>query len=66
MPKLPSDTPILAAAERGEVLLDGPDGLATSLTPRAAKRSAERLHHAADLADHGPDEKLSPHPRDES
>jgi hypothetical protein len=58
MSKTPSDTPIRVAAERGEVLLDGPDGLATSLTPQAAKQSAEHLHRAADLADRRPNEEF--------
>lgn len=55
MSRLPNDTPIHAAAEHGVVVLDGPDGLATSLTPAAAKTSAERINRAADLAAEEPD-----------
>lgn len=55
MARLPYDTPILAAAEHGEVVLDGPDGLATSLTPDAARRSARQFNRAADLAEQDPD-----------
>ncbi|MES2057381.1 MAG: hypothetical protein V4564_15715 [Pseudomonadota bacterium] len=45
--KSPHDTPTEATAEQGEVMLDGPDGLAVSLTPDAARRSAERIARAA-------------------
>lgn len=55
MARLPHDTPIHAAAEHGEVVLDGPDGLATSLTPAAARKSADHLHRAADIATAQPD-----------
>lgn len=54
MAQLPHDTPIDAAAEHGEVLLDGPDGLATSLTPEAARRSATRIAKAAERAERDP------------
>jgi hypothetical protein len=55
MARLPYDVPIHAAAEHGEVILDGPDGLATSLTPAAAKQSATDIRHAADIAEQHPD-----------
>lgn len=51
----PYDEPIKAAAEHGEVVLEGPDGLAKSLTPRAAKSSAEHLVAAARLAESDPE-----------
>jgi len=51
MPRLPYDEPIAAAAEQGEVLLDGPDGLATSLTPTAARVSAKAIREAAAAAE---------------
>jgi hypothetical protein len=37
------DTPSEIAAEQGEVLVDGPDGVAVSLTPDAALETSERL-----------------------
>lgn len=55
MARIPYDTPISAAAEHGVVVLDGPDGLATSLTPDAARKSAQRMTKAADLAETEPD-----------
>lgn len=55
MPCKPRDEPIHAAAEHGEVLLDGPDGLATSLTPRAARRSARAIATAARHAQRDPE-----------
>ena len=55
MSSKPYDQPIHAAAEHGEVVLDGPDGIATSLTPSAAKSSAEGLVAAAELAERDPE-----------
>ncbi len=34
-------------AEHGEVLVDGPDGVAVSLTPDAAAETSDRLLHSA-------------------
>lgn len=51
MARLPYDVPIHAAAEQGEVVLDGPEGLATSLTPAAAKQSARDIAAAARIAE---------------
>lgn len=34
-------------AERGEVLLDGPDGVVVSLTPDAADKTSSRLKRGA-------------------
>lgn len=34
-------------AEEGEVLVDGPDGVAISLTPDAAAETSDRLLHGA-------------------
>lgn len=34
-------------AEEGEVLVDGPDGVAISLTPEAAAETSDRLLHGA-------------------
>nr|WP_295671598.1 hypothetical protein [Sphingomonas sp.] len=50
MSRTPHDTPTDASAEEGEVMLDGPDGLAMSLTPNAADASAAAIRQAADLA----------------
>ena len=55
MARVPYDTPIHAAAEHGVVVLDGPDGLAASLTPRAARKSAEHILTAAEIAECEPD-----------
>jgi len=37
------NTPSEVAAEQGEVIVDGPDGVAVSLTPDAALETSERL-----------------------
>ncbi|WNO53246.1 hypothetical protein [Stakelama saccharophila] len=50
-PRKPSDRPIAARAEEGEVLIDGPDGVVASFTPDAARQSAKRLKIAADQAE---------------
>ncbi|WP_260599594.1 hypothetical protein [Sphingomonas endolithica] len=47
----PYDTPIGATAEQGLVLLDGPGGLALSMTPAAADASAKALARAAEEAE---------------
>jgi hypothetical protein len=39
-----------ASAEDGQVLLDGPDGIAISLTPAAAEGTARSLLQAAAVA----------------
>ncbi|RZI97555.1 MAG: hypothetical protein EOP78_00565 [Variovorax sp.] len=39
-----------ATAENGVVILDGPDGVAVTMTPDAATRTAESLHAAARVA----------------
>ena len=38
--------PSHVAAEKGEVYVDGPDGVAVSLTAEAAVETANRLHEA--------------------
>ena len=58
MSRLPYDKPIHAAAEHGEVVLEGPDGLATSLTPEAARISAEAIRRAAEVAEREPDTEM--------
>lgn len=37
------DTPSEVSAEEGEVIVDGPDGVAVSLTPEAADETSQRL-----------------------
>lgn len=37
----------VASAEQGTVVLDGPDGVAVTMTPDAADLTADRLHRAA-------------------
>ncbi len=39
-----------AAAEQGVVMLDGPDGVAVTMTPEAAEQTADSLRRAADEA----------------
>ena len=47
MPAKVHDVPTRVTAEEGEVMLDGPDGLAVSFTPEAASKSAQALAEAA-------------------
>jgi hypothetical protein len=44
------DTPTRVYAVRGEVVLDGPDGVGLSMTPDAAAETARRLAKAAEEA----------------
>jgi hypothetical protein len=46
----PCEAPGIASVEDGVVLLDGPDGIAVSMTPEAARATAESLRKAAELA----------------
>jgi hypothetical protein len=39
----PYDTPSEVSAEEGEVIVEGPDGVAVSLTPDAALETSHRL-----------------------
>ncbi|WEJ97821.1 MAG: hypothetical protein P0Y59_12670 [Candidatus Sphingomonas phytovorans] len=50
MPTKAHDVPTTVTAEQGEVMLDGPDGLAVSFTPDAASKSASAIAAAADEA----------------
>ena len=49
-PLLPRSDPGSAVAEAGQVLLDGPDGVAVAMTPDAAEETGRRLIAAAHLA----------------
>jgi hypothetical protein len=50
-----------AVAEQGFVLIDGPDGVAVTLTPKAASGSARSIARAASDAErHIPDETRLP------
>lgn len=40
----------IASADSGLVMLDGPDGIAITLTPDAAQGTGEALIHAAQMA----------------
>jgi hypothetical protein len=42
--------PGVASAEQGQVILDGPDGVAVTMTAEAAKDTAESLLRAAEEA----------------
>ena len=44
------DTPSRVTAEEGEVVVDGPDGVAYSMTPEAAAETSDRLLEQAALA----------------
>lgn len=46
----PHAKPSIVSAEEGEVHLDGPDGMATAMTPDAAEETARRLMQAASEA----------------
>jgi hypothetical protein len=46
------DTPSEVSAEEGEVIVDGPDGVAVSLTPDAALETSQRLLESGLMA-HG-------------
>ncbi|MDP1026565.1 hypothetical protein Q5H91_05030 [Sphingomonas sp. KR1UV-12] len=46
----PESSPGVAVAEDGLVLLDGPDGVALSMTPDAAEVTGQRLIEAAAAA----------------
>jgi hypothetical protein len=50
MSNKPHDTPTKVTAEQGEVMLDGPGGLALSFTPHAAAKSAAAMAKAATKA----------------
>lgn len=45
MENRPHDTPSDVTAEDGEIMLDGPGGVAVSFTPEAALETSERLFH---------------------
>jgi hypothetical protein len=46
------NTPSEVAAEQGDVHIDGPGPVAVSMTPDAARKTADRLATAAGEADH--------------
>ena len=50
----PLSRPGTASAENGNVFLDGPDGVALTLTPEAAIGTAQSLLEAAEVAKHQP------------
>jgi hypothetical protein len=52
------DTPSKVSAEEGEVMIDGPDGVAISMTPDAAAETSDRLLDQAAVA--RGQEKLDP------
>lgn len=47
----PQSQPGVASAEQGLVVLDGPDGVAVTMTPGAAEQTGRSLIAAAELAD---------------
>lgn len=58
----PFDRPGIANAEKGVVLLDGPDGVAIALTPDAAEATARNLISAAGQARREPAASSPPEP----
>lgn len=48
--RTPHKTASEVTAEEGEVIIDGPDGVALSMTPEAAEETAKRLQESARLA----------------
>lgn len=46
----PETEPGVATAEQGVVMLDGPDGVAVSMTPEAADLTGRSLIAAAEIA----------------
>ncbi|RZL63881.1 MAG: hypothetical protein EOP81_10950 [Variovorax sp.] len=51
----------IATAVEGVVVLDGPDGVAVTMTADAATRTANSLHAAADEARRNPPQAVAPH-----
>jgi len=49
-PRAPSDRPVVATAENGVVLLDGPHGAVATLTAEAAEKTSDNLRRAASQA----------------
>ena len=49
-PTEPFATPGIASAEEGQVLLDGPEGIAIAMTAEAAHATGESLIEAAEKA----------------
>ena len=47
----PHNVPSDVTVENGEVMVDGPDGVAVSFTPEAAEETSARLRDAAAKAD---------------
>jgi hypothetical protein len=43
----PHDRPSDVTVEQGEIHIDGPDGVAVSMTPHAAEETSHRLFDAA-------------------
>ena len=65
--RLPSARPGVAIAEQGVVFLEGPHGVAATLTPEAAAATGENLCRAAARAaqqrTEAPDEPVPLHPQ---
>ena len=59
-PHLPETKPGVAAAEAGQVILDGPNGVAVAMTPEAAQETALSLLDAAEEATHQRDAEAHP------
>ncbi len=58
--RAPSDRPVLATAENGFVLLDGPQGAVAALTAEAAAATSENLRRAVSQAVRQGREKSEP------
>lgn len=65
-PQPPFDRPITATPIEGEVAITGPGHIHGSMTPDAAKRSAEKLKDVAETAERQPAAEDSESPSEES
>jgi hypothetical protein len=59
-PHLPETVAGVASAEQGQVILDGPNGVAVAMTPEAAEATARSLLHAAEEASNQRDAEAHP------
>jgi len=60
LPHLPETKAGIAAAEDGQVILDGPNGVAVAMTPEAAMATARSLLSAAEEATNQRDTEAHP------
>jgi hypothetical protein len=61
MPPKVHDQPSKVFGEFGEVIVEGPGGVAVSLTPKAAREMSDRLRQCADEAEIQLSERAASH-----